>query len=143
MKQSNKIQTHKIAALYCRFSRDDEQHSESNSIGNQRKLLKKIATDYGYKRTEFFVDDGYTGTNFKRPDFQRMEQAIKDGLICAVFVKDLSRLGRDYLMCGHYTEHFFPDYDVRFIAVNDNVDSDEGEDEFMPFRNIINEWVRP
>ena len=140
MKQSNMIKTNKIAALYCRFSRDDEQHSESNSIGNQKKLLKKIANDYGYKKTEFFVDDGISGTTFKRPDFQRMEQAIEAGLIGAVFVKDLSRLGRDYLKCGHYTEHFFPDHDVRFVAVNDNVDTLEGEDEFMPFRNIMNEW---
>jgi len=141
MIQSNiKAQTHKIAALYCRFSRDDEQHSESNSIGNQKKLLQKIANDYGYKKTEFFVDDGISGTTFKRPDFQRMERAIEQGIVGAVFVKDLSRLGRDYLKCGHYTEHFFPEHDIRFVAVNDNVDTCDGEDEFMPFRNIINEW---
>ena len=84
MKQSNKIQNHKIAALYCRFSREDEQSSESNSIGNQKKLLKKIATEYGYKKTEFFVDDGISGTTFKRPEFQRMEQAIEAGLVGAV-----------------------------------------------------------
>ena len=139
MKQSNMIKTSKIAALYCRFSRDDEQNSESNSIGNQKKLLKKVAADYGYAKTEFFVDDGISGTTFKRPDFQRLEQAIESGLIGAVFVKDLSRLGRDYLKCGYYTEQFFPEHDVRFIAVNDNIDSNEGEDEFMPFRNIMNE----
>jgi len=140
MKQSSKTQNNKIAALYCRFSRDDEQGSESNSITNQKKLLKKIATDLGYKKTEFFVDDGYTGTNFNRPDFRRMEREIENGTIGAVFVKDLSRLGREYLDCGHYTERFFPMHDVRFIAVNDNVDTNDGEDEFMPFRNIINEW---
>ena len=140
MKQSNAISTHKIAALYCRFSRDDEQNSESNSITTQKKLLKKIAEDYGYTKTEFFVDDGISGTTFKRPDFQRMEKMIEAGLIGAVFVKDLSRLGRDYLECGHYTERFFPEHDVRFIAVNDNIDSDEGEDEFMPFKNLMNEW---
>jgi len=140
MKQSNRIQTNKIAALYCRFSRDDEQGSESNSISNQKKLLKKIATEYGYKKIEFFVDDGISGTTFKRPAFQRMERMIEAGLVGAVFVKDLSRLGRDYLKCGHYTEHFFPQYDVRFVAVNDGVDTLEGEDEFMPFRNIMNEW---
>jgi len=139
MKQSNK-KHQKIAALYCRFSRDDEQHSESNSIGNQKKLLKKIANEYGYAKTEYFVDDGISGTTFNRPDFLRMEQMIKDGVIGAVFVKDLSRLGRDYLKCGHYTEHFFPEHDVRFVAVNDNVDTNDGEDEFMPFRNIMNEW---
>jgi len=140
MKQSNKKETQKIAALYCRFSRDDEQHSESNSIGNQKKLLKKIASEYGYSKTEYFVDDGISGTTFNRPDFLRMEKMIETGLIGAVFVKDLSRLGRDYLKCGHYTEHFFPEHDVRFVAVNDNVDTNDGEDEFMPFRNIMNEW---
>ena len=88
MKQSNRNQSNKIAALYCRFSRDDEQNSESNSIGNQKKLFKKVATDYGYKKTEFFVDDGISGTTFKRPDFQRMEQSIEAGLVGAVFVKD-------------------------------------------------------
>jgi len=107
LKQSNKnLSTNKIAALYCRFSRDDEGQSESNSIGNQKKLLKKIANDYGYTKTEFFVDDGISGTTFKRPGFQQMERAIEMGLVGAVFVKDLSRLGRDYLKCGHYTEHF-------------------------------------
>ena len=140
MKQSSRVQTNKIAALYCRFSRDDEQHSESNSISNQKKLLQKVAADYGYKKTEFFVDDGVSGTTFKRPGFQRMELAIEAGLVGAVFVKDLSRLGRDYLKCGHYTEHFFPQHDVRFVAVNDGVDTLEGEDEFMPFRNIMNEY---
>jgi len=140
MKQSNKLQNNKIAALYCRLSRDDEQDKESNSISNQKKLLQKIAREYGYKKTEFFVDDGISGTTFKRPDFQRMERAIGAKLIGAVFVKDLSRLGRDYLKCGYYTEHFFPDHDVRFVAVNDGVDTLEGEDEFMPFRNIMNDY---
>jgi DNA invertase Pin-like site-specific DNA recombinase len=143
MRQSNKPvieQEHRIAALYCRLSRDDELEGESNSIANQKKLLQKVASEYGYKKTRLFVDDGISGTTFKRKDFQKMEQAILDGYIAAVFVKDMSRLGRDYLKCGYYTDSFFPDNDVRFVAVTDGVDSAEGENEFAPFRNIMNEW---
>jgi len=143
VKQSNKsatTQEHKIAALYCRLSRDDEQEGESNSIANQKKLLQKVADEYGYKKTMFFVDDGISGTTFEREGFQKMEQAVLDGYVAAVFVKDMSRLGRDYLKCGYYTDNFFPDNDVRFVAVNDGVDSVEGDNEFAPFRNIMNEW---
>lgn len=143
MKKSNNpaaVQDHKIAALYCRLSRDDELEGESNSIANQKKLLQKVATEYGYKKTTFFVDDGISGTTFDRKGFQKMEQAIVDGYVAAVFVKDMSRLGRDYLKCGYYTDSFFPDNNVRFIAVNDGVDSAQGENEFAPFRNIMNEW---
>ncbi len=144
MKQSNKktasTQEHRIAALYCRLSRDDELDGESNSIANQKKMLQKVATEYGYKKTVFFVDDGISGTTFERKGFQKMERAILDGYVAAVFVKDMSRLGRDYLKCGYYTDSFFPDNDVRFIAINDGVDSAEGENEFAPFRNIMNEW---
>ncbi|MDD4495024.1 MAG: DUF4368 domain-containing protein [Eubacteriales bacterium] len=107
---------------------------------NQKKLLQKTANEYGYDKTKVFVDDGVSGTTFERPGFKKMEQAVLDGFVGAVFVKDMSRLGRDYLKCGFYTDSFFPDNDVRFVAVNDGVDSANGENEFAPFRNIMNEW---
>lgn len=128
------------AALYCRLSRDDNMDSESNSIQNQRNILQKAAKDKGYTDTVFFVDDGITGTTMKRPGFQKMLTAIEAGYISAVFVKDLSRLGRNYIEVGKLTEEFFPEHDVRLIAVSDGVDSDEGDNEFTPFRNIMNEW---
>ena len=128
------------AALYCRLSRDDNMDTESNSIQNQKKLLQKVAREKGYTDTLFFVDDGITGTTMKRPGFQKMITAIEAGYISAVFVKDLSRLGRNYIEVGKLTEEFFPQYDVRLIAVSDGVDSDEGDNEFTPFRNIMNEW---
>ena len=128
------------AALYCRLSRDDNMDTESNSIQNQKKLLQKVAREKGYTDTLFFVDDGITGTTMKRPGFQKMLTAIEAGYISAVFVKDLSRLGRNYIEVGKLTEEFFPQYDVRLIAVSDGVDSDEGDNEFTPFRNIMNEW---
>ena len=145
MKQSdNKKHAINTAALYCRLSRDDNLDSESNSITNQKNLLKKVAKEKGYADTLFFVDDGISGTTLDRPGFQQMIKAIEAGYISAVLVKDLSRLGRDYLKVGYYTEEFFPQHDVRLIAVSDGVDSDEGENEFTPFRNIMNEWyVRP
>ena len=128
------------AALYCRLSRDDNMNTESNSIQNQKKLLQKVAREKGYTDTLFFVDDGITGTTMKRPGFQKMLTAIEAGYISAVFVKDLSRLGRNYIEVGKLTEEFFPQYDVRLVAVSDGVDSDEGDNEFTPFRNIMNEW---
>ena len=128
------------AALYCRLSRDDYMDAESNSIQNQKKLLQKVAREKGYTDTLFFVDDGITGTTMKRPGFQKMLTAIEAGYISAVFVKDLSRLGRNYIEVGKLTEEFFPQYDVRLVAVSDGVDSDEGDNEFTPFRNIMNEW---
>ena len=128
------------AALYCRLSRDDNMDSESNSIQNQKKILQKAAKDKGYTDTIYFVDDGITGTTMKRPGFQKMITAIEAGYISAVFVKDLSRLGRNYIEVGRLTEEFFPQYDVRLVAVSDGVDSDEGDNEFTPFRNIMNEW---
>jgi hypothetical protein len=114
--------------------------TESNSIQNQKKLLQKVAREKGYTDTLFFVDDGITGTTMKRPGFQKMLTAIEAGYISAVFVKDLSRLGRNYIEVGKLTEEFFPQYDVRLVAVSDGVDSDEGDNEFTPFRNIMNEW---
>ena len=140
MKQSSKKHELGTSALYCRLSRDDNMDSESNSIQNQRKILQKAAKDKGYTDTVFFVDDGITGTTMKRPGFQKMITAIEAGYISAVFVKDLSRLGRNYIEVGKLTEEFFPQHDVRLVAVSDGVDSDEGEDDFTPFRNIMNEW---
>ena len=128
-----------IAALYCRLSRDDGSESESNSIGNQKRLFSQKAKELGLGSTKFYVDDGYTGTNFNRPGFQSMLDDIDLGYVTTVMVKDLSRLGRDYVSVGHYTDNYFPDRNVRFIAVNDMVDSDEGENEIAPFKNIMNE----
>ena len=140
MKQSSKKISLGTAALYCRLSRDDNMDNESNSISNQKKILQKAAKDKGYSDTIFFVDDGITGTTMKRPGFQKMIQAIEAGYISAVFVKDLSRLGRNYIEVGKLTEEFFPLHDVRLVAVSDGVDSDEGEDDFTPFKNIMNEY---
>lgn len=133
-------QQNKITALYCRLSRDDELGGDSMSIQNQKELLLKYANENGYYNTEFFVDDGYSGTNFDRPDFKRLIEAVEEGRVATVIVKDLSRFGREYLQTGFYTEMFLPDNDVRFIAVNDSVDSEMGDNDFAPFRNIINEW---
>ncbi len=139
--QSKKTQPNMgITALYCRLSRDDGVEGESNSIQNQKKMLKQHAKEQGLDNTRFYVDDGYTGTNFDRPGFQKMIEDIELGYISTVIVKDLSRLGRRYDTVGYYTDTYFPDNDVRFIAVTDNVDSDEGENEIAPFKNIINEW---
>lgn len=128
-----------ITALYCRLSRDDGTDNDSNSIVNQKKLLQKYAKENGFTNTRYYVDDGYTGTNFKRPGFQKMLEDIELGFIKTVIVKDMSRLGRDYLQVGYYTDTYFPDNDIRFIAVNDCVDSDDGENELAPFRNVMNE----
>ena len=140
MKQSSKKHQLGTAALYCRLSRDDNMESESNSIQNQKKILQKVAKDKGYTNTIFFIDDGITGTTMKRPGFQKMIGAIEAGYISAVFVKDLSRLGRNYIEVGKLTDEFFPLHDVRLVAVSDGVDSDEGEDDFTPFKNIMNEY---
>ena len=131
----------KITALYCRLSRDDELQGDSNSILNQKAILQKYADDNGFSNTMFFVDDGYSGTNFDRPDWQRLISMVEDGRIGTVIVKDMSRLGRDYLKVGYYTEVVLPGADVRFIAINNGVDSANQQDsDFTPFLNIINEW---
>lgn len=131
----------KITALYCRLSRDDELQGDSNSIKNQKAILQKYAEDNGFRNLRFFVDDGYSGTNFDRPDFQRMIAEMGDGNVATIIVKDMSRLGRDYLKVGYYTEVAFPEADVRFIAINNGVDSANQQDsDFTPFLNIINEW---
>ena len=128
-----------ITALYCRLSRDDGTDGDSNSVANQKRLLNQKAKELGLGNTKFYVDDGYTGTNFNRPGFQAMLDDIDMGYVTVVMVKDLSRLGRDYVSVGNYTDSYFPDRNVRFIAVNDLVDSDEGENELAPFRNVMNE----
>ena len=131
----------KITALYCRLSRDDESQGDSNSIKNQKTILQKYADDNGFTNAEFFVDDGYSGTNFERPDWQRLMSQAEEGNISTIIVKDMSRLGRDYLKVGYYTEVLFPGSDIRFIAINNNVDSANQQDsDFTPFLNIINEW---
>ena len=138
MQSKNKNQIG-ITALYCHLSRDDGTESESNSIGNQKKLLSQKAKEMGLTDTKYYVDDGYTGTNFNRPGFQQLIDDIEIGLVSAVMVKDLSRLGRDYVSVGNYTDSYFPEHNIRFIAVNDAIDSDEGESEIAPFKNILNE----
>ena len=136
MKQSDKI-----TALYCRLSRDDESQGDSNSIVNQKAYLSRYAKEHSFRNTEFFVDDGYTGANFQRPDWQRMMALVEEGKIGTVITKDMSRIGRNYLEVGMYTEITFPQNNVRFIAVNSGVDSANQQDnEFVPFVNIINEY---
>lgn len=112
-----------ITALYCRLSRDDEQQGDSNSIVNQKEMLKKYAKEHGFTNTRFYVDDGYSGTTFNRPDFQRLISDVNDGNIKTIIVKDMSRFGRDYIMVGYYTEMYFIDRNIRVIAINDNVDN--------------------
>ena len=130
----------RITALYCRLSQDDELSGESMSIQTQKAMLGQYAKEHGFTNCQFFVDDGYSGTNFNRPDFRRMLSLVEEDRVAVICVKDLSRLGRNYLQTGLYTEVVFPQHDVRFIAINDNVDSDAGDNEFAPFRNILNEW---
>ena len=130
-----------ITALYARLSRDDEIEGDSNSIVHQKEILSEYARKHGFENTRFYADDGYSGTNFNRPDFQRMMTDVQAGLIKTIIVKDMSRFGRDYIMVGYYTEILLPQADIRFIAVNDGVDTENQVDnDFTPFRNIINEW---
>ena len=128
-----------FTALYCRLSRDDGTEGDSNSVVNQKKLLQKYAKDNGFQNPRVYVDDGYTGTNFNRPAFQQMIEDIELGYISTIIVKDMSRLGRNYLEVGYYTDNYFPQKNVRFIAINDGVDSADGDNEFAPIRNVINE----
>lgn len=139
MQSNNNNGREGVTALYCRLSRDDGTENESNSISNQKTLLQQKAKEYGLSNTRCYVDDGFTGTNFNRPGFQQLLEDIDLGYISAVMVKDLSRLGRDYVSVGHYTDIYFPEHNVRFIAVNDMVDSADGENELAPFKNIMNE----
>lgn len=137
--QSKKKDNVGITALYCRLSRDDGAEGDSNSVANQKRMLTKCAKENGFRNTRFYVDDGYTGTNYNRPGFQQMLEDIEMGYVSTIIVKDMSRLGRDYLQVGYYTDTYFPDRNIRFIAVNDCVDSNDGENELAPFRNVMNE----
>lgn len=132
--------TDKITALYCRLSQDDMLQGESNSITNQKAILKKYAEDNGFRNPVFYVDDGVSGTTFERDGFKAMMSDIEDGKVGTVITKDLSRLGRDYLKTGEYIEIIFPDHDVRYIAINDGVDTLKSENELMAFKNIFNDW---
>ena len=130
-----------ITALYPRLSHDDELQGESNSISNQKRILETYAKQNGFSNLRWYTDDGYSGANFQRPGFQAMLADIEAGKVGTVIVKDMSRLGRNYLQVGMYTEMIFPQKGVRFIAINDGVDSAQGENDFAPLRNIFNEWL--
>lgn len=128
------------AALYCRLSRDDGDNMESSSISSQKKFLADYAKKNGYIVHDFYIDDGFSGTDFDRPDFKRMMNDVEKGIIQAIIVKDLSRFGRNYLKTGIYLEEYFPQKNIKFIAINDNYDSAKDDNEFAPFKNIMNEW---
>ena len=130
-----------ITALYPRLSHEDELQGESNSISNQKRILETYAKQNGFTNLRWYTDDGYSGANFQRPGFQAMLADIEAGKVGTVIVKDMSRLGRNYLQVGMYTEMIFPQKNVRFIAINDGVDSAQGENDFAPLRNIFNEWL--
>ena len=141
MKQSNNKKSRDVTAfLYERLSRDDNLEGESYSIGNQKKLLAKVAKEKGYTNLVHFLDDGISGVTMDRPGFVEMIRQLEQGKDAAVFVKDLSRLGRNYIEVGRLTEEFFPDHDIRLVAVSDNIDTAEGENELAPIRNLFNEW---
>ena len=142
MKQSNNNKKSRdvTAFLYERLSRDDNMDGESYSIENQKKLLIKVAKEKGYTNLVHFFDDGISGVTMDRPGFADMIQQLEQGKAAAVFVKDLSRLGRNYIEVGRLTEEFFPNHDIRLVAVSDNIDTDEGENELAPIRNLFNEW---
>jgi len=130
-----------VAALYARLSRDDELQGESNSIMNQRRILEAYCREHNILNYRFFVDDGWSGANFDRPNFQAMLEGIQNGEIKTVITKDLSRLGRNYLQVGMYTEMLFPQKGVRYIAINDGVDSAQGDNDLTPLKNLFNEWM--
>ena len=144
MKQSkginNILQSNKTTALYLRLSRDDDLEGESNSISNQKTLLTRYAKENGFKNVKIFIDDGISGVTFNRQGFKEMYKLIESDQVGTLIVKDMSRLGRNYIEVGQLTETILPMHDVRLIAVNDGVDSERGEDDFTPFRNIMNEW---
>ncbi len=129
-----------ITALYARLSQEDALDGESNSIANQKKILLKYATDNGFTNPTFFIDDGVSGVTFDRPGWNEMIRLAEAGKVKTVIVKDMSRMGRDYLKVGYYTESFFAERDIRYIAINDGVDSDKGDNDFTPFRNLFNDF---
>ena len=134
-------QTIPVAALYARLSKDDEQQGESNSISNQKRILETYAREHGIMNYRFFVDDGWSGANFERPSFKEMIEGVENGEIKTIITKDLSRLGRNYLQVGMYTEMVFPRKGVRYIAINDGVDSEQGDNDLTPLKNLFNEWL--
>ena len=145
MKQSKRndlldLSDEEITALYLRLSRDDEKEGESNSISNQRKLLTDFAKKNGFRNIKVFIDDGVSGATFNRNGFKELLELIENEMVSTLIVKDMSRLGRNHIEVGKLTDYVFPTHNVRFIAVNDGVDSLKGEDDFTPFRNIMNEW---
>lgn len=134
-------QSEKITALYCRLSRDDELQGDSNSIVNQKNILEKYAKDNNFSNIRFFVDDGYSGTNFNRPSWTELLSLIEENQVGILIVKDMSRLGRDYLKVGFYTEILFVEKNIRFIAINNNIDSaNQTDSDFTPFLNLMNEF---
>ena len=134
-------QSDKITAIYCRLSRDDELAGDSGSITMQKAIATKFAKEQGFKNIQYFVDDGYSGTNFNRPDWQRTIELVEADKVGVLIAKDMSRIGRNYLEVGFYTEMLFPEHHVRFIAINSGVDSaNQQENDFTPFLNIINEF---
>ena len=141
MRKSNNKKTRDVTAfIYLRLSRDDNLEGESYSIGNQKKLLTKAAKDLGYSNIVTFIDDGVSGVTMNRPGFNDMMQQLEENRAAALLVKDLSRLGRNYIEVGRLMEEFFPEHDIRLVAVSDNIDTDEGENEMAPIRNLFNEW---
>ena len=137
---ANTYKPGQITALYARLSQEDTLEGDSNSIVNQKAVLSKYAADNGFSNPVFFIDDGVSGVTFDRPNFNRMIAEIEAGNVATVIVKDMSRLGRDYLKVGYYTEIFFVERDVRYIAINDGVDSAKGDNDFTPFRNLFNDF---
>ena len=141
MKQSSdKKSKDKTAYLYVRLSRDDNLEGDSYSIQNQKKLLEKVAKEKGYSNLVTFTDDGISGVTMNRPGFKEMMQGLEKGKASALLVKDLSRLGRNYIEVGKLTEEVFPELNIRFIAISDNVDTDEGDNDLTPIKNLFNEW---
>lgn len=128
-----------IVGIYCRLSKDDNLPGESMSIGTQRSILMDYCEEHGYEIYDIYIDDGYSGLNFNRPDFQRMLEDIDKRRINMVVTKDLSRLGRDYIMTGYYTEIFFPTEGIRYVALSDNFDTENDENDIAPFKNILND----
>lgn len=139
-RSSKKHKREDTAFLYTRISRDDDLVGDSYSISNQKTLLAKVAKDLGYTNLVYFCDDGVSGVTMNRPEFVEMIKQLELGKAAAVFVKDLSRLGRNYIEVGRLTEEFFPEHNVRLVAVSDGIDTHEGESEFAPIKNLFNEW---
>ena len=139
---SNQHQTDiKITALLSRLSKDDELQGESNSITNQKSLLENYANSHGFTNLVHYIDDGYSGTNFNRPQWKRLIADVESGKVSTILCKDMSRIGRDYLQVGYYTEVVFKQHNIRFIAINNNIDSNNRDSaEFAPFLNIMSEW---